>query len=211
MNICQRILHNSQKLLRFHDGLILSSCSVRNVGAYQAPGKTTIDIINKKGADFHLITAYSRMGFRLANGSFVVGPLIVHDNTVLSWNIRGDLALNDDTLEFFYHLVPRLDLLIIGLGDAENLGKIDRDVVTKIRRHGISIEILPSTRACAMYNFIAGTRNVAAALIPPRYYRLADYDITTSNVRHNIASGRPFVDDDREYLNREATKLGIKP
>lgn len=211
MNVFRRIsLNLSNTVSPLRRTSVLFSPATRYVGAYEGHGKTNITILNKKDAEFPMIVAYSQIGFRLHNNAFVVGPMILCQNTVLSWNVRDDCAINEDTLEFFYHLVPPVDLLIIGISDKKNLRKINKNFIENVRKRKISLEILVSNKAIQMYNFTVGTRNVAAALMPPKEYELLSADIHDTNVMHGAMYEREDEDTEREYFLEQFKKMGVK-
>lgn len=45
--------------------------------AYDGDGKTSVTVLNKEEDAGLMINAYSQTGFRLNNGMFVVGPMVI--------------------------------------------------------------------------------------------------------------------------------------
>lgn len=45
--------------------------------AYDGDGKTSVSVLNKEEDGALMINAYSQIGFRLNNGMFVVGPMVI--------------------------------------------------------------------------------------------------------------------------------------
>lgn len=45
--------------------------------AYDGDGKTSVTVLNKEEDGALMINAYSQTGFRLNNGMFVVGPMVI--------------------------------------------------------------------------------------------------------------------------------------
>lgn len=209
MNAYRKIFSGSL-FSRFHNPVCISTIPTRNVGAYEGHGRTVLDFRDKKDTDFHLISAYSQVGFRLQNGIFVVGPMIIHENTVLGWNIKDDQAITEDSLEFFRHVVPPLDLLILGLSEDKSLKSFNRDLIIQFKKLNLPLEILSSTRACQMYNFVVGTRNVAGAFLPPRRFRILSEDYVDNMRRHKMQLGPDYQDMYEGVIERQAREMGIK-
>lgn len=186
MNIFTRVIHNSPKLR-----ILLPSASVKHYsGAYDAPAQTTTVIINHKDVEVNMIDTCSRLGFRLMNNTFLLGPAIVLPDRVFHWHIEGDEDIHPKSLEFFFHLHPPLDLLIIGLSDYSVKRKIEKDVFMACRKHKIQVEILPTTKAVTTYNFLVGTRKVAGAFVPPIDYIFDDADVMKHKERLGVVDGR---------------------
>ncbi|KAL1129478.1 hypothetical protein AAG570_014004, partial [Ranatra chinensis] len=118
-------------------------------------------------------------GFRLNNGVFIVGPVVLFQNTVLCWNVQEDHDINEKSLSLFTILEPKLDILIIGCGKTgPHISQIDRNLLPVRQRYKINIEVMPTEKAAATFNFLtAEERYVAAALIPPVHVQLHDDDI----------------------------------
>ena len=68
---------------------------------------------------------------------------------------------------------------MIGVGDAGQ--KVDLKVIQYMRSKRISLEILPTERACATFNFLnVEQRCVAGALIPPSNIRFYEDDLAAT-------------------------------
>ncbi|XP_065211632.1 uncharacterized protein LOC135839501 [Planococcus citri] len=210
MNICRKVLPNSSSFLRFRSPVCTPIISARNVGAYQGHGKTTINVMNNKDSESITISAYSQVGFRLHNGIFVVGPMILYKNVALGWDVRDDQAVNEDSLEFFRHLEPPLDLLILGLSEDKSLKSFNRELIIQFRKLGLAMEILPSTRAVQMYNFVAETRNVAGAFVPPRRFNITTEDYFSSTRKFGIMYGPEVGTHGEGNVVKQAREMGIK-
>jgi len=118
-------------------------------------------------ADNLYVTSFSTTGFKLSNLYGVVGPCVIFPRTILSWNVASAKDITPESLTLFSLLEPRLDVLIIGIGDGRCKPDAQR-IITFCRRLGINVEILNTEEACATFNFLNGERrHVAAALIPP--------------------------------------------
>ncbi|XP_045595619.1 NADH dehydrogenase [ubiquinone] 1 alpha subcomplex assembly factor 3 isoform X2 [Procambarus clarkii] len=113
-----------------------------------------------------MVDAYSQLGFRLNNGMSVIGPIAIFPKTVLSWKVISSKDINENSLSLFYLLEPKIDLLVIGVGDAGNY--VDTRIIQFLRNKGIATEILPTASACTTFNFLNQEhRCVAGAFIPP--------------------------------------------
>lgn len=113
-----------------------------------------------------MVDAFSQVGFRLNNGLSVVGPVALFPKTVLSWKVRSVEDINEDSLSLFYLLEPKIDLLILGVGDKGTA--VNTNIIHFMKQKGITLEILPTESACTTFNFLNQERRyVAAGLIPP--------------------------------------------
>lgn len=105
--------------------------------------------------------------------------------TVLSWNIKGIKEVNDESLQLFSKLEPKLDILILGTGDQTNDTNLYMNVIKFMRANNISIEILPTDQAVSTFNFLNSEgRNVAGALIPPSKVTTIDDDSVTTKLKY---------------------------
>lgn len=141
---------------------------VSDSGAYDAPGMTVANILNRDSEELLLIDTYSVDGFRLNKGLFVIGPCAVFPRTLFHWDVRDHLDIDIPSLSLFYLLEPKIDILILGVGDKENVKDIDPSIRRFLMKKKISHEILSTGDACGMFNFLNfENRNVACGLIPP--------------------------------------------
>lgn len=131
----------------------------------------TMTILNKEDDDFLYVEAYSQIGFRLSNGFRIIGPCVLFPRSVLHWGISGVDYISEESLSLFPLLEPKLDLLIIGIGDYGS--KYNKNIIKYLRSYKINVEILPTDQACSTFNFLnAERRIVAAALVPPQYMQV---------------------------------------
>lgn len=155
--------------------------------------KTIARVLNQEVDAGLMVDAYSQIGFRLNNGMSVVGPIAIFPKTVLSWRVQSSKDITEDSLSLFSILEPKIDILIIGVGDKSE--QVNPRVIKYMRNKGISIEILPTESACTTFNFLNDERRyVAAALIPPISMRSTDDDL----VRTQVSRNRLFVSQDEE-------------
>ncbi|XP_063601553.1 NADH dehydrogenase [ubiquinone] 1 alpha subcomplex assembly factor 3-like [Penaeus indicus] len=146
--------------------------------------KTTATILNQETDSGLMVDAYSQDGFRLNNGMKVLGPIAIFPRSILSWKVKSAEDINEDSLSLFHMLVPKIDLLVIGVGDKGN--KVDPRVVHYMKNKGITLEILPTETACTTFNFLNQERRyVAGAFLPPISLRVTDEDLVQSQRRRN--------------------------
>ena len=131
--------------------------------------------------------------YNLTKSFFMHRPIAIFPRTVLSWNVGSCQDINEASLSLFCILEPKIgqiafcyskikrcsvtskfslfflwwtDILVIGVGDVGQ--KLNPDVIRYLRSLKIGVEIMPTERACATFNFLnVESRCVAGALIPP--------------------------------------------
>ncbi|CAL7942592.1 unnamed protein product [Xylocopa violacea] len=110
---------------------------------------------------------FLQMGFKLSNDVFVLGPVAIFPETILSWNVGSAKDINEESLSLFTALHPTLDVIVLGLETNYEYGKIT-EMKKLLIKHNIRVEILHVQQACGIYNFLVSERRyVAAGLIPP--------------------------------------------
>lgn len=70
------------------------------------------------------------------------GPIAIFPKTVLSWRVRSVDDISSESLELFFLLQPKLDILIIGVGDQANIDKVRKKVVPVLIEKRIPHELL---------------------------------------------------------------------
>lgn len=141
--------------------------------AYEGDGKTTVAVLNKERDDMLLVDSYSTVGFRLNNGLFVVGPVALFPRSVLQWRVQSVVEMVEESFSLFTLLEPKIDVLVIGLGDG--IETLDMKLIKYLRSKNIGIEMHPTSTACTTFNFLnVEDRNVAAAMIPPTHVASGD-------------------------------------
>jgi len=106
-------------------------------------------------------------------------------------------------------LEPKIDILILGVGERENLSKIDSNVIKHLRKNKINVEILATDQALATFNFLnAEKRYIAGAFIPPSYMDMNEDESSSVNMVLPGSDGEREGqdDDDIKYLFDEAEK-----
>lgn len=105
---------------------------------------------------------------------------------MLSWNVGTPDDINESTLSLFCILEPKIDVLVIGVGDADVTPSIAKRIMSFTRKYKINVEILTTESACATFNFLnAEQRMVAGAFIPPTTLRLNENDMMNAQRRNN--------------------------
>lgn len=125
-----------------------------------------------------MIDAFSQAGFRLNNGINVVGPMAIFPRTVLSWNVGALEEINEASLSLFAVLEPKIDILVLGVGDHKITPDFSRRMIEYMKKHRINVEVLSTEQACTTFNFLNHEgRVVAGALIPPKMINVYDDDL----------------------------------
>lgn len=175
----RKLIHNTMYSSRY-----LHTAECKCSGAYQSDGKTIVNILNQMEDSPIMIDSYSRVGFRLNNGLFILGPMVVFPTSVLAWNVANDDDITEDTLSLFLHLEPKPDVLVVGLGDTDIANAFDNRIMKLLYKEKICAEVLPTDRACATFNFLnSEKRFVAAALMPPRKVIVTEADVINTHLK----------------------------
>ncbi|XP_055613457.1 NADH dehydrogenase [ubiquinone] 1 alpha subcomplex assembly factor 3-like [Uranotaenia lowii] len=154
--------------------------------AYEGDGKTSVSILNMEDDSGLLINSYSQLGFRLNNQMMVLGPMAIFPRSVLSWNVETAKDINEHSLSLFTALDPKIDILVIGIGDQSATPAFNKKILEFMRKYRINVEVLNTEQACATFNFLnAEARMVAAALIPPVTLRVNEDDLLRRQLRMN--------------------------
>uniref|UniRef100_A0A1A9UDK1 NADH dehydrogenase [ubiquinone] 1 alpha subcomplex assembly factor 3 n=1 Tax=Glossina austeni TaxID=7395 RepID=A0A1A9UDK1_GLOAU len=168
----------------------------RHTKAYDCDGKTKVNIFNTQQELGIMITGYSQYGFRLNNDIVVIGPIAVFPKSVLSWNVDNLNDINEESLSLFTTLEPKIDVLILGVGDQTPTSSFSKKILYFMKTHKINVEVLRTEQACATFNFLnAENRMVASALIPPVHITYNENDVLGSNV--NRLKQVSFVNSDK--------------
>ncbi|KAK7868391.1 hypothetical protein R5R35_013678 [Gryllus longicercus] len=174
----------SQNTKYFLGRRIVKSSTGHRFKSYEGDGKTTVSILNTDPSTGLMIDSYSQMGFRLNNGMVVIGPMAIFPKTVLSWNIDSVTKVNEESLSLFCALEPKIDILILGVGDNQEFSTFNRNILKYMNQNKISVELLTTEQACTTFNFLnAERRYVAGALIPPNSLRVNEDDIAATKIR----------------------------
>ncbi|CAB3362782.1 Hypothetical predicted protein [Cloeon dipterum] len=116
MNVlAKRLFHSLSKCTRMHKRMQLTQADAQKRSNYEGPGKTTVSFLNEDADNGLLVDSYSQLGFRLSNGVFVVGPVALFPKSVLSWNVENIKDVSPKSLQLFFTLDPKIDILVLGL------------------------------------------------------------------------------------------------
>ncbi|XP_310380.3 NADH dehydrogenase [ubiquinone] 1 alpha subcomplex assembly factor 3 [Anopheles gambiae] len=168
-----------------HQSLRRNFCSslVRRSSTYESDGKTSVTILNKEADAGLMINSYSQFGFRLNNDMVVIGPMAIFSRTVLSWNVESHEDINDESLSLFCAIEPKIDVLVVGIGDHTITPTFSKKIIDFMKRYKINVEVLGTEQACSTFNFLnAENRVVAAALIPPMTMRVNEDDLMQKQI-----------------------------
>lgn len=93
-----------------------------------------------------------QIGFRLNNKVSIIGPICIFPRTVLSWNVENVDDIDEHSLRLLLALEPKLELLIIGIGDTEVTPGIYHRIQKITKTHDIRVEIL-KTESVSCHRF----------------------------------------------------------
>ncbi|XP_030246634.1 NADH dehydrogenase [ubiquinone] 1 alpha subcomplex assembly factor 3 [Drosophila navojoa] len=162
----------------------ISTIGTQYSKAYDYDGKTKVSIFNTETDMGLMITSYSQYGFRLNNNMVLIGPITVFPRSVLSWNVNSFEDITEESLSLFPTLEPKIDVLIIGIGDQSPTASLTKRIIKYMKKYNINVEILRTEQACATFNFLnAEGRMAACALIPPLHISYNENDVLQSKLR----------------------------
>ena len=164
---CRRIRH--KKILENVTNRVASVITTRQSSsessAYAGDGKTTIRVLNQEESHLNLVNTYSAQGFRLSNNLFINGSILLFPTNVFCWNVRRGKDITVDSLLIFDLIVPKTKIVIIGYGQQGE--PYDASIPFKLKKKGISCEMLTTPNAVTTYNFLVhDSVHVAGAFVP---------------------------------------------
>lgn len=106
--------------------------------------QTRISYLSKdmEQAKKQCVHTISCLGFRMIDGQFLYGPIAVFPKTVLSWRVLTPDDITPESLSLFLMLQPKIDILVVGCGDRENIDKVRRRIAPIMKEHRIGLELL---------------------------------------------------------------------
>lgn len=142
--------------------------SMPQLANYEGDGKTTITMLDKELSKYILIESCNGRGFFLSNNSFAFGSIILFPNVIFQWKVKTIEDINRDSLTLFKLLEPKLDLLVIGIGEPRAWSHAAMTRMRKeVKASGVNAEIMATRDAVATYNFMLDDyRVVAGAFLP---------------------------------------------
>lgn len=68
--------------------------------------------------------------------------MVIFPKTVLAWNINTKEDINENSLRLFCALEPKIELLIIGIGDEKVTPDLGRTLAGIMKKYNINVEVL---------------------------------------------------------------------
>lgn len=135
------------------------------------PERTTIVQLEiKSNRKVPYIDKFSNKGFTI-RGSFYYGSVALLPKDLFYWRIQSHTELTTDCFSLFHLVYPKIDILILGMGD--KIVPIPNEIRSFFKSHNISLEIQNTRTACSTFNFLLDEgRIVAAGLIPPKHVEI---------------------------------------
>lgn len=110
---------------------------------------------------------------------------LTHSRSVLSWNIKELSDIDENSLQLFTVLEPKLDLVILGVGDKQEDLTFQKRIYPWMKARKLNVEILTTESACSTFNFLNSEgRFIAAALLPPKTIVSTEDDVYRSKLRY---------------------------
>lgn len=110
-----------------------------------------------------VVNGYGDGGFRIA-GERIEGSVIVFPERFLAWPVTSLAALDRPSLDPVIAAADRVDILLLGCGDAVPI--VPEALRAVLRESGITLDAMSTGAACRTYNILlTESRAVAAALI----------------------------------------------
>lgn len=185
-------IRSLRKLLHFSKRNFSSQIITTDQNLVDTINKSSKNLWNEKKFDQNnffehgiYLNSYSSLGFRLNHGFKIIGPIALFPCSVYSWNVGNLNDVNEDSLCLFHLVQPKIETLIVSLGD---ITPIPNEIISSIlkitQKYQINVEILTTQQACTTFNFLNQQgKMVAAAMIPPRNIQLTDDDIIVTQSR----------------------------
>lgn len=105
----------------------------------------------------------------------------------MSWNVSNYEEINEESLSLFCMLEPKIDVLVIGIGDQSVTIDFSRKIIKFMQKFAINVEVLNTEQACATFNFLnAEGRMIAAAMIPPNHIKINEDDLMRRQSRQDL-------------------------
>ncbi|XP_022900866.1 NADH dehydrogenase [ubiquinone] 1 alpha subcomplex assembly factor 3 [Onthophagus taurus] len=180
-NICNKLIKQTSLFQQSKRFLKVSP----TLKSFDGEGKTSVNILNQEEGANLMINGFSQAGFRLNNDLTVLGPIAIFPRTILAWNVSGIDDITEESLQLFTVLEPKLDILVIGVGDKLDDLSFHRRFLPFMHKHKINLEILPTEQACSTFNFMSSEgRYVGGAMIPPTNISAPEDDVLASKMRY---------------------------
>lgn len=125
---------------------VADSFHVIPMGKSDVSMQTTVSFLTKDMNDQKLlgIRGYSSVGFRLMDDTFLYGPIAAFPKTCLSWRVLTPDDITPESLTLFFMLQPKIDILVLGVGERKDLDEVRKRVAPVCKEHNIGLEIMPT-------------------------------------------------------------------
>ncbi|MFH4977387.1 hypothetical protein AB6A40_004096 [Gnathostoma spinigerum] len=126
------------------DSILLDGWHVTPMGESDVGTRTRLSLLSKEMLESKQIgiRGLSRMGFRMIDGSFLYGPIAVFPKAVLSWRVLTPSDITSESVEFFTMLEPKLDILVVGVGDRKHVDSVRARIAPILSKNRIGLEIM---------------------------------------------------------------------
>lgn len=172
-------------------------CVGSNSAAYDGDGKTTVRVLNQEESHLNLVNTYSAAGFRLHNNLFISGSILLFPTNVFSWNVKRGKDITLDSLLIFDLIVPKTKIVIIGYGQYGE--DYDASIPIKLKKKGISCEMLATPNAVTTYNYLVhDSVIVAGAFVPVKD------DVMMESRDLDAITQHDFFYEEMDYGRRQA-------
>lgn len=74
----------------------------------------------------------------------MVGPMALFPRSVLSWDVPNADHIHEESLSLFFLLQPKVDILVLGIGDEQLTRDNAFRILTLTRNRKLNVEILPT-------------------------------------------------------------------
>jgi len=131
--------------------------------------RTTVEMLGEEMRELNktFVYTYTEMGFTLADETMLIGPVALFPKSVLSWRVKTVDEITPESMLLFTLLEPKLDIVVVGVGDKKYIRPVKERLQPLFRQHFIRLEVLDTPDACATFNFLNKEgQYVAAALFP---------------------------------------------
>jgi len=134
------------------------------------------------------IRGISAQGFRMYDGSFLYGPIVVFPTIALSWRVPKAIDITPESLKIFFMLQPKPDVVVLGVGAKKNIDLVKRQIGDCFQKHRIGLELAPTEDAIPTFNFLNFEyRTVGGAFFPTEDLEVSrgEHSRSLSMVHHN--------------------------
>ncbi|CAD5225934.1 unnamed protein product [Bursaphelenchus xylophilus] len=178
-----------QRRGRTDDGTLDEHKLVIPTGKSDVGFETRITYLSKEATDDRIgIRGMSQTGFRMYDLNFLWGPIACFPTVAVSWKVKTPEEINEESLDMFFALRPKLDVLVLGVGARKNVDIVRKNVVKVAAKHRVGLELMVTEDAVTTFNFLnAEHRYVAGAFFPQIDLKVSDRENAESlNLHQSI-------------------------